>query len=62
MKIKKDNIKHIINRIVDKDYDGWPPECMGLWYQPYRPEKQPSHKRTVEEQTKSTIKRYFKKD
>ena len=45
MKIKKDNIKHVINRIVDKEYDGWPPECLGLWYQPYRPEKQYDYKR-----------------
>lgn len=53
MIIKKENIKQVIDRMIDKDYDGWPPECMGLWYQPYRPKNNLLPKRKAQKQAKS---------
>ena len=38
---KKTNValQNIVNRLVNYEYDGWPPFCSTILYQPKRPTK-----------------------
>ena len=34
--------RKIIQNMIRREYDGWPPQSAGLYYQPHRPEKKPA--------------------
>lgn len=36
--IKTSLIKHVVNALIDQETREWPPECLGFFYQPPRPQ------------------------
>lgn len=42
-----DRVEKIVERVVKREMDKWPPDCMGPYYQPARPvmpERKRSHR------------------
>lgn len=49
MKATEKIVSNVIRRIISDEEFGWPPECLGVFYQPERPVQQKEAHNAVEE-------------